>query len=93
MFVTESGTVNDSSLAGGGGAADASETAPQANVRRRMDLARRVAGGTADGGCRLADGVVDVPVLLAMVVQGMRMDDEMVEKSSEGNGDGAAGRL
>lgn len=78
MFMTESGVTP---LAGGNGvdgSADAagSGSGTAGNVRRRMDLAGQVAGGSADGGCRLAESVVDVPVLLAMVVQGMRLDDD-----------------
>lgn len=83
MFATESGTCVDGAGTGSDSKANKSAADPSSTasvVRRRMDLARRVAGGTADGGCRLADGVVDVPVLLAMVVQGMRMDDGDDEK-------------
>lgn len=65
MFVTESGTEVDERL-----------TQPDAAVAMREDLAHRVAGGRADGGAQLAANVHNVPVLLAMVVQGMRMDDE-----------------
>lgn len=73
MFVTESGT-----------AAAASATGSAHGIAgRRMELSRRVAGGTADGGDRLAEGVKDVPVLLAMVVQGMRLEDAVDDEVSK----------
>lgn len=79
MFTTESGVTPLAGTGGNGsGGADApgSGSGTAGNVRRRMDLAGQVAGGSADGGCRLAESVVDVPVLLAMVVQGMRLEDD-----------------
>lgn len=78
MFATESGSppAAASATGSGGDGGDGGGGGTAGNARQRMDLAGRVAGGTADGGCRLAESVIDVPVLLAMVVQGMRLDDD-----------------